>query len=95
MNDPKYNRLPHAGDFEIESGTEAFYLSPKPLQTGYAAFTGQRMHREVNDVFLDFAHGVSGLEFAVRASVGSIIFMIIFFLESLFWQNILGNFSHG
>ena len=80
MNDPKYNRLPHAGDFEIESGTEAFYLSPKPLQTGYAAFTGQRMHREVNDVFLDFAHGVSGLEFAVRASVGSIIFMIIFFL---------------
>ena len=79
MNDLKYNRLPHAGDFEIESGTEAFYFSPRPLPTGVAAFSGQRMHREVNDVFLDFAHGVSGLEFAVRASVGSIVFMAIFF----------------
>ncbi|MFJ7883699.1 DUF6708 domain-containing protein [Pseudomonas sp. NPDC096917] len=83
MNDPKYNRLPHAGDVEIENGTEAFYLSPKPLPTGVAAFTGQRMHREVNDVFLDFAHGVSGLEFAVRASIGSNAFLIIlFFLVS-------------
>ena len=79
MNDPKYNRLPHAGDFEIESGTEAFYLSPKPLPTGSAAFSGQRMHRAVSDVSLDFAHSVSGLEFAVRASVGSVIFMMIFF----------------
>lgn len=79
MSDPKYNRLPHAGDFEIESGTEAFYLAPKPLPTGMAAFSGQRMHREFNDVFLDFAHSVSGLEFAVRASVGSHAFLMIFF----------------
>ncbi|MFP3517366.1 DUF6708 domain-containing protein [Pseudomonas sp. SIMBA_077] len=80
MNNPEYNRLPHAGDFEVVSGTEAFYLAPKPLPTGAAAFSGQRMHREVNDVFLDFAHGVSGLEFFVRISVGSVIFMIIFFI---------------
>ena len=79
MNDPMYNRLPHTGDFEFESGTEAFYLSPKPLPTGSAAFSGQRMHREFNDVFLDFAHSVSGLEFAVRASVGSHAFLMIFF----------------
>ena len=94
MNDPKYNRLPHAGDFEIESGTEAFYLSPKPLPTGSAAFSGQRMHRAVSDVFLDFAHSVSGLEFAVRASVGSVIFMMIFF----FLVNVLlagSSFYHG
>ncbi|MCU1728456.1 hypothetical protein NTD86_15835 [Pseudomonas sp. 7P_10.2_Bac1] len=37
------------------------------------------MHREFNDVFLDFAHSVSGLEFAVRASVGSHAFLMIFF----------------
>lgn len=80
MNNSKYNRLPHAGDFEVESGAEAFYLAPKPLPTGSTAFTGQRMHREVNDVFLDFAHGVSGLEFFVRTSVGSVMFMIIFII---------------
>ena len=79
MNNPKYERLPHAGDFESKSGTEAFYLSPKPLPTGAAPFTGLQMHREVNDVYLDFAQGVRGLEFAVRASLGSIIFMAIFF----------------
>ena len=79
MSDPKYNRLPHAGDFEVESGIEAFYLAPRPLPTGMAAFSGHRMHREFNDVFLDFAHSVSGLEFAVRASVGSHAFLIIMF----------------
>ena len=84
MNDPKYNRLPHAGDFEVESGTEVFYLAPKPLPTGMAAFSGQRMHREVNDVFLDFAQGTSGLEFAVRASLGShVFFIVVFFLVSI------------
>ena len=79
MSDLKYNRLPHAGDFEIESGTEAFYLAPRPLPTGVAAFSGHRMHREFNDVFLDFSHSVSGLEFAVRATVGSHAFLIIIF----------------
>ncbi|WP_314918316.1 DUF6708 domain-containing protein [Pseudomonas helleri] len=80
MSDARYNRLPHAGDFEFESGTEAFYLSPKPLPTGSAAFSGQRMHREVNDVFLDFAHGPSGLEFSIRVSVGSVMGIVIFFI---------------
>jgi len=79
MNDPKYNRLPRAGDFEVVSGTEAFYLAPKPLPTGVTAFSGQRMHREVNDVFLDFAHCVRGLEFAVRVSVGSLMGVMVFF----------------
>ena len=107
MNDPKYNRLPHAGDFEIENGTEAFYLAPRPLPTGTVAFSGQQMHREVNDVFLDFAHGVSGLEFAVRASVGSIICMATFFaLVNVllagssfsngwpFWSNLIENIKN-
>ena len=79
MNNPKYERLPHAGDFESQNGTEAFYLSPKPLPTGAAPYTGLQMHQEVNDVFLDFVQGFRGLEFAVRASVGSVIFMMIFF----------------
>ena len=79
VGDSKYNRLPHAGDFESQNGTEAFYLSPKPLPTGATPFTGLRMHREVNDVFLDFASGVSGLEFAVRAYIGSIMCVAILF----------------
>ena len=79
MSESKYERLPHAGDFENKNGTEAFYLSPKPLPTGAAPFTGLQMHREVNDVYLDFAQGVRGLEFAVRASLGSIVSMAIFF----------------
>ena len=107
MSDSKYNRLPHAGDFEVENSTEAFYLAPKPLPTGAAAFSGQRLHREVNDVFLDFAHGVSGLEFSVRASLGSIMGMAIFFtLLNLFaagtsfyygwpfWSNLIENLKN-
>ena len=79
MSDPKYERLPHAGDFENKNGTEAFYISPKPLPTGAAPYTGLQMHREVNEVFLDFAQGVRGLEFAIRVPVGSIIFMVLLF----------------
>ena len=79
MSDPKYNRLPHAGDFEEVNGTEAFYLAPKPLPTGSAAFSGQGMHHDVNDVYLDFAPGQRGMEFAIRTSVGSIMGMVIFF----------------
>ena len=79
MSDPKYSRLPHAGDFESVNGTEAFYLAPKPLPTGFAAFSGQGMHHDVNDVYLDFAPGLRGMEFAIRASVGSIMGMVIFF----------------
>ena len=80
MSDLKYDRLPHAGDFEIEQGVEVFYLAPKPLPTGAAAFSGRRMHQDINDMFLDFASGKGGLEFAVRVSVGSIMSMIIFFI---------------
>ena len=79
MSDPKYSRLPHAGDFESVNGTEAFYLAPKPLPTGAAAFSGQGMHHDVNDVYLDFAPGQRGMEFAIRTSVGSIMGMVIFF----------------
>lgn len=79
MSESKYERLPQAGDFENKNGTEAFYLSPKPLPTSAAPFTGLQMHREVNEVFLDFGQGVSGLEFAVRCMAGSIVSMAIFF----------------
>lgn len=82
MNEPKYERLPHAGDFENKHDTEAFYLSPMPLPTGAAPFNGLQMHREVNDVYLDFGQGTSSFEFMVRAAVGSIMFMVIFFCIS-------------
>ena len=79
MSDPKYNRLPHAGDFESKQGVEVFYLAPKPLPTGATAFSGLRMHRERNEVFLEFALGKAGLEFAVRIAVGSNMGLVIFF----------------
>ena len=79
MSDPKYNRLPHAGDFEEVNGTEAFYLAPKPLPTGSAAFSGQGMHHDVNDVYLDFAPGKANFEFVVRVALGSNIFFVMFF----------------
>ena len=107
MSDPKYERLPHAGDFENKNGTEAFYLSPKPLPTGAAPYTGLQMHREVNEVFLDFAQGVRGLEFAVRCMAGSVISMMIFFSSfnlfvasysfyygRLFWNTLLENVAN-
>ena len=104
MSDPKYERLPHAGDFENKNGTEAFYVSPMPLPTGATPFAGLGMHQDVNDVFLDFASGVSGLEFAVRAYIGSVIcIVILFFLFNVyaaftslyygwpFWGNFIAN----
>ena len=107
MNDPKYERLPHAGDFENKHDTEAFYLSPKPLPTGGAPFTGLQMHQEVNDVYLDFAQGVRGLEFAVRCMAGSVISMMIFFSSfnlfvasysfyygRLFWSTLFENVAN-
>ena len=80
MEESKYDRLPHAGDFEKNKGTEALYLAPNPLPTGVVPFSGQRMHREINAVFLDFGPGGGGLEFAIRLSVGSVMNMVIFFL---------------
>ena len=79
MSDSKYNRLPHAGDFESVNGTEAFYLAPKPLPTGSAAFSGQGMHHDINDAYLDFAPGKTNFEFFVRLAFGSNIFFVMFF----------------
>ncbi len=79
MGNPKYNRLPHAGDFESVNGTEALYLAPKPLPTGYAAFSSLGMHHDVNDICLDFAPGLRGMEFAIRTSAGAVMGMVIFF----------------
>ena len=84
MDEAKYNRLPHAGDFEKKQGAEVLYLAPRPLPTGVNAFSGQRMHKEINGVFLDFAPSAGGLEFAVRVSVGSIVnIFVLFFLSGL------------
>lgn len=74
MDEAKYNRLPHAGDFEKKQGAEVLYLAPRPLPTGVNAFSGQRMHKEINGVFLDFAPSAGGLEFAVR--VGGLRFQV-------------------
>ena len=38
MTDSKYERLPHAGDFERVAGTEIVYLSPLPIPTGMPAY---------------------------------------------------------
>lgn len=82
MSDSKYDRSPHAGDFEQEAGLEVFYLSPLPLPTGMPAFSGERLHSELNEVYLDFAPGQRSLESWVRGNLGSIMFMVIFFC----WQ---------
>lgn len=46
MPENQYERLPHAGDFEREPGTEVFYLSPRPAPTGMPAFSGQNPQQE-------------------------------------------------
>lgn len=80
MPDAKYERLPHAGDFERESGTEVFYLSPKPVPTGMPAFSGQNLHQQANEVFLDVGAGQASVEFAARCYIGSVMFLVIFFV---------------
>ena len=80
MPENKYDRLPQAGDFERESGMEVFYLSPKPFPTGTPAFSSRQLHRESNEVFLDFAVGSGTFEFMSRGGIGSVIFIVIFFL---------------
>lgn len=72
----KYDRLPHAGEFEKESGTEILYLSPKPIPTGMPAFSARQLHRNANNVFLDFAVGQGSFEFMVRIGIGSIMLII-------------------
>ena len=80
MPQSKYDRLPRAGDFEQEGGAEVFYLSPKPVPTGMPAFSGQQLHQEANEVFLDVGAGQASVEFAVRAYIGSIMSLVIFFV---------------
>lgn len=75
MSDPRRNRLPRAGDFIAEEYTESLYLSPKPLPTGSAACNGRKMHREVNDVFLDFDHDNGGMEYFIRLTFGAAALM--------------------
>ncbi len=76
----KYNRLPHAGDSEIRSGVETVYLSPKPVPTGMPPFSARQLHRDTNDVYLDFAVGRANFEFMARAGIGSVMFITLFFL---------------
>ena len=76
----KYERLPHAGDFESESGTEIVYLSPRPVPTGLPPFSARQLHRDTSDVFLDFAVGRANFEFMARAGIGSVMFITLFFL---------------
>ena len=78
MPQDKYDRLPHTGDFERESGSEVFYLSPKPVPTGMPAFSGQQLHQDANKVFLDVGAGQTSVEFAARAYIGSVMSLVIF-----------------
>ena len=80
MPQNKYDRLPRTGDFEQEGGAEVFYLSPKPVPTGMPAFSSQQLHQEANEVFLDVGAGQASVEFAVRAYIGSIMSLVIFFV---------------
>ncbi|WP_462380881.1 DUF6708 domain-containing protein [Pseudomonas sp. Marseille-QA0892] len=77
MPQDKYDRLPHTGDFEQEGGTEVFYLSPKPVPTGMPAFSGQQLHQDANEVFLDVGAGLPSVEFAARSYIASIMVLIM------------------
>lgn len=96
MPDAKYERLPHAGDFERESGTEVFYLSPKPVPTGMPAFSGQNLHQQANEVFLDVGAGQASVEFAARCYIGSVMFLVIFLLSvRAAWHRYLSTWETG
>ncbi|MNF82214.1 hypothetical protein D3C84_645140 [compost metagenome] len=84
MPDSKYERLPHAGDFEKESGTEVVYLSPKPVPTGMPAVSSRQLHRNTNETFLDFAVGQGNFEFMARIGIGAIMFIVtlLFFFSA-------------
>ncbi len=44
------------------------------------AFSSQQLHQEANEVFLDVGAGQASVEFAVRAYIGSIMSLVIFFV---------------
>jgi hypothetical protein len=94
MPQDKYDRLPHTGDFERESGSEVFYLSPKPVPTGMPAFSGQQLHQDANEVFLDVGAGQASVEFAARAYIGSIMTLaIFFFLFNIFAASVIAQYG--
>lgn len=80
MFDNKYERLPKAGDVEKKASLELVYLSPRPIPTGMPPISAQQLHRNINDVYLDFAVGRGNFEFMARAGIGSVIFITLFFL---------------
>ncbi|MEE4954234.1 hypothetical protein V2K07_26265, partial [Pseudomonas alliivorans] len=79
MPENKYERLPQAGDTENEPGTEVFYLAPRPVPTGVAAFSSRSLHRDADSVYLDFGLSSATLEFAVRWYIGSLMSVVIIF----------------
>ncbi|WP_421683274.1 DUF6708 domain-containing protein [Stutzerimonas urumqiensis] len=95
MSENKYDRMPQAGDLERESDTEVFYLSPKPLPTGMPAFSSRQLHRESNEVFLDYAVSRGTFEFASRGSIGSVMFILIFFFVVGFGLGVADYVQHG
>ena len=94
MEESKYYRLPHAGDFEKINGTEVLYLAPKPLPVGVAAFSSQQSYKSINSVFLDYSSGVKGLELAVRILVGSMMGVAILFAALNIFISIY-SYMHG
>ena len=94
MEESKYYRLPHAGDFEKINGTEVLYLAPKPLPVGVAAFSSQQSYKSINSVFLDYSSGVKGLELAVRVLVGSMVGVAILFAALNIFISIY-SYMHG
>lgn len=80
MTDSKYERLPHAGDFERVAGTEIVYLSPLPIPTGMPAYSSRNLHRESNEVYLDFAIGQGNFEFMARCGIASVMGVVTCFM---------------
>jgi hypothetical protein len=78
MSKDKYNRLPHAGDFERKGGVDFIYLSPLPIPTGLPPFSTRQLHQDANDTYLDFAIGRGNFEFMSRVGIGVVMFFITF-----------------
>ena len=95
MTSDKYERLPKAGDTENESGTEVFYLAPRPVPTGVAAFSSRSLHQYANEVYLDFGLSCATVEFAVRCYIGSVMSIVIFFMLLSIALGINDHFKFG
>ncbi|MBP0941297.1 hypothetical protein V2K16_12965, partial [Pseudomonas alliivorans] len=95
MTSDKYERSPRAGDTETGSGTEVFYLAPRPVPTGVAAFSSRSLHQYANEVYMDFGLSCATVEFAVRVSIGSVMFIVIFFILASIGLGIDDHFRYG